>query len=284
MYDFLIDNANYEMESNILFNKKDGFNAIKTNFPVDGHDVYDNIEEKSFWFQHRIKCVTEIMKKFIKPKSQILDLGGGNGFNTKHLSDLGYDTILMEPSLSACKNASKRGVKNIILSILTDDNVKNNSLPNVSMFDVLECVQDDRQTLKTVYSKLKKGGHLIMVVPAFKSLWSQEDIDIGNVRRFSKNDTEKMLQELGYKIEYSNYLFEFLFAPIFFERALKDKIFKRKYDNYTEKKKLIDSQHNIGNNAIVSKGVEFCCNREYKKILKNKKIPFGSSIVIIAKK
>lgn len=284
MFEFLMNEKEYELCENILYKKEKGFNPIKTNFPVDGHDVYDKIEDNSFWFSHRIKCMTEIINRYLKPGSKIVDLGGGNGYNTKILQDLGFDSVLMEPSLSGCKNASKRGVNKIILSLLTQDNVKDSSIDNLSMFDVLECVPDDKELLKTIYSKLKNDGYLVVVVPAFKMLWSQEDMDIGNVRRFEKKEFEKMLSEIGYKIEYTNYLFSFLFLPILIIRALKDRVFNHKYKNYEEKKALINKQHNVNKKGIVNKVVEILCNNEYNKIKKNKKNKIGSSIVIIAKK
>jgi len=284
MFDFLANVEKCKKKGNIIYESDNGFNSIKTNFPVDGHDVYYNIEDNSFWFSHRIKCLSHLIEKYIEKGSTIVDLGGGNGYNTKVLQDLGYNSVLMEPSLSGCKNADKRGVKNIILNIMTDDNLKNSSVDNVTMFDVLECVMDEKALLTTIYNKLKKDGCLVVVVPAFNILWSQEDVDIGNVRRFEMKEFEKILEKIGFTIEYKNYLFSFLFLPILFIRSLKDKIFRHKYNNYEEKETLLNKQHNTNKKGIVSKFIELMCDMEYRKILYNKKIPFGSSIVIVAKK
>lgn len=285
MYKFFNKQENYKKEGNILFNAVNGFNKkFKSSFPINGHDIYYTIEDNSFWFKHRTKCIHEIITKYIPKGSEVIDVGGGNGYTTKYLQDKGYNSILLEPSFNGCKNAELRGVKNIIMDTITNEYYLDNSIENVCMLDVLEYIKNDTEFLKILYSKLKKDGNLIIALPAFKILWSTEDYNIGNLRRYEMNMLLKLLKDTGFTIKYNNYLFSFLFMPILILRSLKDKLLRPEFNDYAEKKSMINTQHNTYNNVIVDKIISFLCKNEYEKIKKNKKLHFGSSIIVVATK
>jgi len=50
-------------------------------YPSEGNDACFAVEENSFWFKHRNKCITSVVKCF-PPENNgtIFDIGGGNGF------------------------------------------------------------------------------------------------------------------------------------------------------------------------------------------------------------
>jgi SAM-dependent methyltransferase len=285
MYKFLNKQEDYKKEGNILSKTTDEFNKqFKSSFPINGHDIYYTIEDNSFWFKHRTRCIHEIITKYIPENSEIIDIGGGNGYTTRYLQDKGYNSILLEPSVNGCKNAELRGVKNIIMGTINNEDYLDNSIENVCMLDVLEYIKNDTEFLKILYSKLKKSGNFIVALPAFKILWSTEDENIGNLRRYEMNTILKLLKDAGFTIKYNNYLFSFLFIPILILRSLKDRLLKPVFNDYSEKKAMINNQHNTHNNVIIDKIISFLCKNEYERIKKNKKVYFGSSIVIVASK
>ena len=53
-------------------------------YPEEGNEDYFQIEEKSFWFQHRNQCLGKVMKRY-PPEGLLFDIGGGNGFVSKGL-------------------------------------------------------------------------------------------------------------------------------------------------------------------------------------------------------
>ena len=52
--------------------------------------------------------------------------------------------------------------------------------------DVLEHIEDDRAELERSASRLRPGGHIIVLSPAHQSLYSEFDKALGHFRRYSK--------------------------------------------------------------------------------------------------
>jgi SAM-dependent methyltransferase len=51
--------------------------------------------------------------------------------------------------------------------------------------DVIEHIEDDRRELAGAFERLRAGGYLIVLVPAFQSLYSAFDRQIGHYRRYT---------------------------------------------------------------------------------------------------
>src|SRR5580698_5745030 len=99
----------------------------QVSYPEEGNEDYFQIEEKSFWFQHRNQCLGKVMEKF-PPGGLLFDVGGGNGFVSKGLEEMGYSTVLVEPGLKGCRNARKRGLPRVVCSAFQDAEYPDHSL------------------------------------------------------------------------------------------------------------------------------------------------------------
>src|SRR6185312_4485783 len=118
-------------------------------YPDEGNADCYQIEDNSFWFKHRNNCIAEVVKNH-PPKGVFFDIGGGNGFVAKGLSNAGTEIILVEPGETGCINARKRQVKNIICSTLEDSGFEKNTLPAIGVFDVVEHFNDDLSLLRSI--------------------------------------------------------------------------------------------------------------------------------------
>src|SRR5258705_11807554 len=82
-------------------------------YPDEGLDNLHQVEETSFWFRHRNNVIAEVIKKY-PFRGDFADIGGGNGFQLKNISetfDGNSKYILIEPGYSGCMNAKKNGIK-----------------------------------------------------------------------------------------------------------------------------------------------------------------------------
>jgi len=70
----------------------------------------------------------------------------------------------------------------------------------VSMFDVLEHLDDDRGTLAWVLSVLEPGGVLVLTVPAHPMLFDEADRLARHRRRYRRRELEAKLREAGFEI------------------------------------------------------------------------------------
>jgi len=98
--------------------------------------------------------------------------------------------------------------------------------------DVLEHIKQPKKELKNVFRSLKKGGRLILTVPAYQHLFSQFDKDVGHYRRYT---TKTFLNEMR-GINYSN-LKNYYIDTIGYFLSLTSKIFlKKDYKSNFDKK------------------------------------------------
>ena len=276
MTSFDINNytENLTKKENIFFSK----DIEEISYPADGHETLFNLEDNSFWFKHRNNCITSLVKEYVADKP-FFDVGGGNGFVSKHLQDNGIQTCLVEPGIQGCLNAKKRGITNIICSDLKNAEFKAGTLPYVGLFDVIEHIKDDTGFLSYVSSIIEGGGTVFITVPAYKLLWSKEDADAGHFRRYTLRTLINKLNEAGFETVYSTYIFSFLVLPIFFFRSLPSMLGIIKIGKEKNKKEHATGEKGIAN-KILAKFLSF----EIKQIEKGRSIPFGGSCLIVAKR
>lgn len=259
----------------IYFAKK----KAKISYPKSGNANCFQIEENSFWFNHRNNCIAEVVKKYC-PENLFFDIGGGNGFVAKGLENNGISTVLVEPGVQGCLNAKKRNLNNIVCSTLEHASFKKDSIPSIGLFDVVEHIDSDIEFLTSTYEFLKKDGFVFITVPAFNILWSNEDVDAGHFRRYTTKALEDKLKSIGFVIEYSTYIFSILPFPVFLFRALPSKLGLNKNSNNLNKHK---NEHKR-KNGFIDSILNWIWKLELDKIRKGTKIPVGGSCLIVARK
>lgn len=77
---------------------------------------------------------------------------------------------------------------------------KNKTFDSIVCLNVLEHIKDDNSAIKNLFTLLKPGGRLILLVPAHQFLYGEIDRSIGHVRRYNKGDLTRRLEETGFKI------------------------------------------------------------------------------------
>jgi len=245
-------------------------------YPKDGNSACLKIEKQSFWFKHRNDCLIEVFKRF-PPAGTLFDVGGGNGFVSLGLKKNGFDAIVVEPGIEGARNAKHRGLDPVICSTLEDAGFKEESIPAVGMFDVLEHIEDDIGFLKKIPTLLKKGGRLYLTVPAHKMLWSIEDDFAGHYRRYTLEELTGKLESAGFEIDYATYFFSLLPLPIFLSRTLPSKIGFRKRSTLQQNQK----EHNP-KRGLLGQLLDWHLSKELSRI-GNDKIGFGASCLVVAR-
>jgi len=128
-------------------------------------------------------------------KGNVLEVGAGIGANTRFLINkeviswtyVEPDPILfskIEPRNSNI-NTSQKFINGKI------DDVIDTNYDCIIYIDVLEHIEFPKLEIKKIKDKLADNGKLIILVPAYQSLYSEFDKKIGHFRRYNK----KMLSE-----------------------------------------------------------------------------------------
>ena len=248
-------------------------------YPEEGNENFMEIEENSFWFKHRNNIIVHAVKKY-SPDQVLFDIGGGNGFVAMGLESQGIQTVLVEPGAKGAVNASKRGLPNILCSTLECAGFEQKSIPSVGLFDVVEHIKDDNRFLMNINNFLCDNGLIYLTVPAYNSLWSNEDVDAGHYRRYTLNQIIKTLEKANFEIEYATYLFAFLPLPIFFFRSVPSKLgFNKKSEELNKHKKEHRERATLAG-KLLNKFLKW----ELKNVISGRRIRMGSSCFVVARK
>ena len=260
------------IEPGYYYSKK----SPKISFSDSIHIDFIDIEDQSFWYTHRINCLVEIFKNF-HPKEPLFDIGGGTGTVCLALQNVGIDCVLVEPTNTGSNIAYKRGIKPVINTTLENANFVDSSIPSIGLFDVLEHIKNDSSFLTLLRKYLVSGGRIYITVPAYNNLWSVEDEKSGHYRRYDPLTFQNKLKSLGFKIEYATCLFSILPIPILFFRSLPSRLGLRKINS----NRTINEFRPPNNSSIY---LQWFLDRELRILKRKKKIYFGSSLLIIARK
>lgn len=125
--------------------------------------TYDYRKEK--FGKERLEYVVQKCE-FKKTTDNLLDLGCGPGYFLKYLDDYGIKCSGLELTdffIDICKS---QGL-NVKKSFLEDE--VNNSYNIITMFDVLEHLNDPLSFFKTANKKLKAGGYILAYTPNINS-------------------------------------------------------------------------------------------------------------------
>ncbi|TAF31528.1 MAG: hypothetical protein EAZ57_11460 [Cytophagales bacterium] len=269
------DFANNLEERNGIFFAK---NQSQISYPEEGNSQCAQIEENSFWFAHRNECIAALVSKFAKQKP-FFDIGGGNGFVAKKIQSLGNETVLVEPGLVGCLNGQKRDIKHLVCSTLEDAGFRPESIPSAGMFDVVEHIEDDVAFLKNIYHYLEKNAVVFITVPAYKLLWSHEDVYAGHFRRYTVTGLADKLKKIGFQMLYSGYIFSMLPLPILLTRSLPSW--------FTKPKPGIDlnqAQATHANKGFLNDLANKLWNWELEQVKNGREIGIGGSCLVAAKK
>lgn len=180
-----------------------------------------SLEENHWWFAARRTIVNNIIRQLrLPPDANILDAGCGTGGNLAMLSRYGQ-VHAMELDDRARQMANAKGVARVLSGRLPDRiPYQKDQFDLIALLDVLEHVEDDRNTLRVLGSLLKSGGYLLISVPAFPSLWSAHDEVHHHKRRYLLDELKNKLENAGLEITYTSYFNTILFPLIFGARQL----------------------------------------------------------------
>ena len=135
-----------------------------------------------------------------------LEVGCGNGEVSKRLLKYGYHGVGVDFSSLAIQKAKQNlqcPIKNGRYTLLEGDLFDNPPIPNnfdfvLSLF-VIEHIRDDIGYLKLLKARVRRGGYVILSVPARKDKWSFEDETVGHLRRYDRKDLFTLFKAAGLK-------------------------------------------------------------------------------------
>jgi ubiquinone/menaquinone biosynthesis C-methylase UbiE len=182
-----------------------------------------SIEEDPFFAQdlrqmakanHYRRWQFDLIAPFLQGK--VLEIGGGIGNFTPDLSRVAESVVSLEPNaychaqlLEKVKSLANVTVYNITAEGLDMKMSPDYRADTAVCMNVLEHLKDDEAAVKTFSRRLKRGGQLVLLIPAVPWLFGEVDRRLGHYRRSSKDSVRALMQKTGLslvKMRYFNFI------------------------------------------------------------------------------
>lgn len=183
--------------------------------------LYDS-ERDHWWYQARRTIMEHIFWKnivTIQKKKKILSVGCGTGQELIALSHYGKVVGLDIDSvtISLCK---KQGFC-VEKGDICEPPFKDETFDIIVAMDVIEHIENDSKAIESLFKLLKKGGKLLITVPACPFLWSTYDEmgEFPHYRRYTYLSLYRLLSS-RFTIKKLSYYNFFLFPLVFIMRKM----------------------------------------------------------------
>jgi SAM-dependent methyltransferase len=177
-----------------------------------------------WWFSGRRRLFAREINRLALPKSSpVLEVGSSTGTNLRLLRELEFRSVeALDTSEEAIRYCRDKG-----LGLVRQGDVCAMPFPAagfdlVLATDVIEHVNNDRQAIREIARVLRPGGHALITVPAFPSLWGLQDRVAHHKRRYRFRELLERIELAGLLTERAYHFNFLLFVPIWIARRLID--------------------------------------------------------------
>jgi SAM-dependent methyltransferase len=158
------------------------------------------VEDRHWWYRERRSLLARAVAG-MRP-GDALDVGAAGGGNTRVLTGLGWRAAALEYGAEGAEVAAERGLA-VVRADATALPVAAGSFDLVVAFDVLEHIEDHKAAVAGVFEALRPGGHFLVAVPVDPKLWSEHDVAVHHVRRYTRSELLTLLEDAGFVIEWA---------------------------------------------------------------------------------
>jgi SAM-dependent methyltransferase len=179
-------------------------------------------EDHHWWFRGRWAVVEALLARTRLPNSpRILDAGCGTGGNLQRYAKMGRADGV-DPSPEAVGFCRERGfdVQQAGLESLPFEDER---FDLIAATDVLEHVAAEQEALGELWRVGAPGGAMLLTVPAYMWMWSEEDVKLHHQRRYTRRRLIDAVERRGWRPEIATYFNTFLLPPIALARQLPDR-------------------------------------------------------------
>lgn len=179
------------------------------------------LEDTYWWFRARRLMVRRLLQRGgIAPGSLVLDSGCGSGGTFQALRDT-WRIVGADISPVAVRFCRQRGMDLCVVGDIKALPLRPGTVDAALSCDVFEHLDDDVAAARSLFETTRPGGVLVTTVPALPWLWSEHDVALQHVRRYTRKSLRAMLEEAGWRIEWLNYTVSFLLPAIALFRLLR---------------------------------------------------------------
>lgn len=228
------------------------------------------MEGHYWWFVARRQLAFDLLESAMPKGGRILDVGCGTGAVMVELQKLG-PCYGIDFSVHALEFSAKRSSEGLALANAEEIPFASESFDAVVSLDTIEHVKNDSAAIREIARVLKPGGVFIMNVPAFKWLWGPHDVALMHQRRYTARQVSNLLRSQGFHLTKLSYSVFLLFPVVVLMR-----MFERRKRGPAEVR--LPAVSELWNDRLIR------LMETEGKLLKSSSLPWGSSVVAVARK
>ena len=187
---------------------------------MDLREIPNEAFERHPWERARARFFVRALDRaqLLARPLAVLDVGAGDGFFADELG-----RRLPEGSRVVCCDSNyadgqmaqlARAVDTRVVSFARELPPKGGQFGLVVLLDVIEHVPDDASFVgQLVAQQLRPGGHVLVSVPAWMSLFTRHDLGVAHYRRYRPAQLLDVMASVGLTIRASGGLFHSLLLP-----------------------------------------------------------------------
>lgn len=249
---------------------------------MDLNEVTGEVLNRHPWELSRTECVLNALSKYMdrqhkkQTRKRYINIGAGDLYFDRALLakykkdevyavDIGYEDLVSEE-----KNIHKYHYL---------EEIEVQRFDYAIMMDSLEYMEDDVDYVTKVSSRLCKGGYFFFTLPAFPVLFSDHDVNVRNLRRYSRKSFFEVVHRVpGLKIIEDYNFYTSLFIVRFIQKFLHLPI---------DKKHKVTTGWRFNEKGLITRFVKGCLNLDYAVNRTLSKIGIrlpGLSMLVVCKK
>jgi SAM-dependent methyltransferase len=241
------------------------------------------VEDHHFWFRARNHLIFTLLKKLssqMNPGYLVLEVGCGTGNVLRVLQEACLDgrVVGLELWFDGLRFARKRSA-----GLLVQGDVRNypfgKQFDLIGMFDVLEHVPKELETLCALREALTPDGKLILTVPAHQYLWSYFDEAAHHCRRYSLAEIRGRLAEAGFHVEFMSQFMACTFPIVWLWRKVSGRRQRGSPDNA---RSLAAREFRVV--PVINGVLTVLLKLEALWLSRGRRLPIGTSLLVVARK
>lgn len=238
-------------------------------------DEYEAFEQHHWWHAARREIIHSFLHRYTPAQTgpRWLDIGCGTGVLLHSFKDIA-DKMGVELDPACVERGRAKG-----LSISTTDVAWDfrayGTFDLITMCDVIEHLQNEREAIDAALDALKPGGIALVTVPALKCLWSSHDEINHHYRRYDEKQLSRLFDPEKWEILRSSYFCSLLFPLIWAARTMKK--LRQRWTGAAP-----DHDFSFGPGIIDT--TLYHIFRTERRLLQMSDLPVGSSLIVVARR
>lgn len=236
----------------------------------DEYATMFRVEEAHWWYRSLHRLIFQTLETELPDwrEKRILDAGCGTGAILQRLGnpDKNFGIDLAPEAIAFCR---ERGLENVRQADICALPFADDSFDAVICSSVIyhEWVGDVAMAMREMRRVLRRGGVLIVNVPAFRFLHSAHDVAVMTARRFRKSEIRDLLLDQNFSIRRLTYWTTFLFPLAVIARTI----------GLSQMGRDFEVEQESSQQRVFTRIMEF-----ELRVLRRKSLPFGVALLAVA--